>query len=124
MGSIIEIKCSSCNADWVCTIGCGMWDISFDHAIRAYSEEVKKQICDSVTGKEPVFDFEYRKARCTCCHNMLSVSVLDLKDTQKEYVSVCGQCGGEVEIIQDISQTPCPCCGKLSLQEEEIGLWD
>ncbi|MCI9465450.1 MAG: hypothetical protein HFI48_16585 [Lachnospiraceae bacterium] len=124
MGVMIRVSCGSCKADWQCRTGCGMMHGNLENAAASYPAEIRKEIYANVQGEYPLFDFSYQPARCMYCRGIVSVPVLEAEDGKYRYTGVCEVCGGEVETIQDLSQTSCPVCGKMSLKEEEIGLWD
>ena len=50
--------------------------------------------------------------------------MIKLLDRGEEYAGLCGKCGKEAELIENIGETRCPVCREASLSEEETGLWD
>ena len=108
MGAIVKISCTSCDSQWTRQTGCGILQLD------AYEADTEL----------PMFDFGYRLAVCEGCGEVVSVPVIKLLDKGKEYTGVCEKCGGQAELIDNIGETKCPVCHKLSLSEEDYGFWD
>ncbi len=125
MGAIVKISCMSCDSQWTRQTGCGILHGTLS-AVKGFFPERTRQKLDAYEADTelPMFDFGYRLAVCEGCGEVVSVPVIKLLDKGKEYTGVCEKCGGQAELIDNIGETKCPVCHKLSLSEEDYGFWD
>lgn len=128
MGKLVKIVCASCGNEWVNKMGCGLMHGSLANIAGLFPEEESNKIRQyAAQHVYPVFDFAYRSVCCKQCGSLVSVPFLELEAGRGTYAGVCERCGGKPEstdVIEELEATPCPVCGRISLQTEEIGLWD
>ena len=109
MGEIYKSTCKACGKSWEYKIGCGIEHCNLDVVLDFFDEEVRNKVRTWASGKIfPRFQFNFHKAVCTTCKDMVG----------------CEECGNKVEIIEDKDNKKCPICGKNELEELVEVLWD
>ena len=70
------------------------------------------------------FFWEYKRAVCPACTELLAIPVLHYWERDRERIrqAPCPECGGGAELNSDKEQI-CPKCG-ARMAAERIGLWD
>lgn len=121
----MRISCTSCRKEWKCNTGCGLSHALLRDVIREFPAETGREIMDAAGGEDfPVFLFEFQPAVCEGCGSVVGVPILELPDRGAVYTGSCPLCGSNVQPVKDLRNVPCPACGGMTLQEEEIGQWD
>ena len=125
MGVVEKVTCTACKQEWECRTGCGLLHGSLKNVAKLFEEPVAAEIrAHQEMEPFPVYDFGYQLGNCTKCYDVVSVPVLKMRKSQKEYIGTCPKCGEMVNLIEDIKHTPCVICGKTALQSENVGHWD
>ncbi len=126
MGEIWRISCKECGRDWECRTGCGFRHGQLSAVVQEFLPDIQKKIqADTSSNPLALYDFGYRTVGCPHCRNMVSVPVLEMKDTGHIFVGLCPQCNGVIrqeELADEICC--CPACHSGGLSVEPAGLWD
>lgn len=125
MGAIIRVSCESCHAEWSCHTGCGMKHGSLENTAPLFPKETEAVLMGYAQNNAyPGFDFVFHLSVCPDCGGIVSVPTLKLHENGTSYIGVCPDCGKKVRLVEDLSGTPCPVCGKRELTALETGRWD
>lgn len=125
MGRIQEFQCPSCHETWKLFVGHGRNHGTMSRVLPVFPLEIQKEIWAEAKGDpEPLFRFNYQRAVCRNCKNLVAVPVFHFIESGKSFVSKCPDCGSVTELLEDTSDIVCPHCGKGNLTGEEVGNWD
>ncbi len=132
MGEVVHVSCGVCKKIWRCMTGSGLAYAYREKIVAAFQEKEWEKVTALMAMSEiPAYDFKYRLAACSNCHNVVGVPTLALSETDKPYVGLCPLCGERTkepaaeDNLEEWSQkTACPACSSRRLEMTEIGNWD
>lgn len=125
MGEIVNIHCTSCDANWECRVGSGLLHGSLEAIAGLFPEKQKKEIAGYADQTpSPLFTFSFCTSRCKHCAQIVSIPVLTLTETKRVFTAPCPGCGAKLRPIARLSNSACPVCGKPALESEMTGRWD
>lgn len=125
MGSIEKTVCKVCGRTWQYKTGCGINHWNLDVVLPLFSQETQLELKTWAHDKEePLFSFEYVRALCETCRDIVSVPALTLLPERIQYVENCKHCGAQVSLFEHVNMVNCPKCGSGLLEMKKEGLWD
>lgn len=120
MGEVVHVSCGVCKKIWRCMTGSGLAYAYREKIVAAFQEKEWEKVTALMAMSEiPAYDFKYRLAACSNCHNVVGVPTLALSETDKPYVGLCPLCGERTkepaaeDNLEEWSQkTACPACSR------------
>lgn len=102
-----------------------MWHGSLENTAPLFPKDTEAVLMEYAKGNAfPGFDFAFRLSVCAHCGGIVSVPTLRLHENGTSYIGVCPECGKEIQLVEELSETPCPVCGEQRLTALETGRWD
>lgn len=130
MGRIYGGKCPRCGYKQQFYLEGGLMSVNLQMSAGVLPEEEQKTLYGMIESQEvSSYHVENYIAACGDCHSMTGKTIIQVEDKDgRPYIfgRKCGQCGKQMEIYWENTQSEiiCPECNEGVLVFQEEGLWD
>ena len=129
MGSGITVRCQSCSYEDAFTLGIGMMYSSLENVISLVSPR-RRDTVRELLARHDVEDvsYEHRMFICPSCSSLASRFDFSITYNNGQVYAPYFRCSKCKEILtpleEPIEHVPCSICGKRTLEQAEMLLWD